>query len=97
MTEAYGKPIWEVLAERPEQRDTYQRAMSNVSAVSAYAIAAAYDFSGIKRLADIGGGQGMLLATMLRRYTNLQGVLFDRPEVVAGVPAESLCRHARQN
>ena len=46
VTEAYGKPIWDVLAERPEQRDTYQRAMSNVSAVSAYAIAAAYDFSG---------------------------------------------------
>ncbi len=94
VTEAYGKPIWDVLAERPEQRDTYQRAMSNVSAVSAYAIAAAYDFSGIKRLADIGGGQGMLLATLLRRYTNLQGVLFDRPEVVAGVPADRFDHYA---
>ncbi|HEX2449477.1 MAG TPA: methyltransferase [Methyloceanibacter sp.] len=88
VTEAYSKPIWDVLAERPEQRDTYQRAMSNVSAVSAHAIAAAYDFSSIERLADVGGGQGLLLATLLRRYPYLHGVLFDRPEVVAGVPAD---------
>ena len=88
VTAAYGEPIWEVLAERPEQRDTYQRAMSNVSGVSAHAIAAAYDLSGIKRLADVGGGQGVLLATLLRRNPALQGVLFDRPEVVAGVPAD---------
>lgn len=94
VTEAYGKPIWDVLAERPEQRDTYQRAMSNVSAVSAYAIAAAYDFSGIKRLADVGGGQGMLLATLLRRYPSLHGVLLDRPEVVAGVPADRFADYA---
>ena len=28
----------------------------------------AYDFSGIERLADVGGGHGLLLASILRRY-----------------------------
>ena len=58
VSEAYGKQIWEVLAERPEQCETFQRAMTKVTAISADAIVEAYDFSGIKRLADVGGGSG---------------------------------------
>ena len=52
------------------------------------AITAAYDFSGIERLADVGGGHGALLASILRRYPNMRGVLFDREEIVAGVPKD---------
>ena len=89
VSEAYGKQIWEVLAERPEQCEIFQRAMTNSTAAAADAIVEAYDFSGIKRLADVGGGQGLLLASILRRYKTLQGVLFDRPEVVSGVPASA--------
>ena len=66
VTEAYGKPIWEVLAERPEQCETFQRAMTNSTSVAADAIVEAYDFSGIERLADVGGGHGLLLAAILR-------------------------------
>jgi hypothetical protein len=86
VTEAYGKDIWGVLAERPEQCEIFQRAMTNSTAGAADAIVEAYDFSGIKRLADVGGGHGLLLASILRRYPKLKGVLYDRPEVVAGVP-----------
>lgn len=86
VTEAYGKPIWEVLAERPEQCETFQRAMTNSTSVAADAIVDAYDFSGIERLADVGGGHGLLLAAILRANPELQGVLFDRPEVIAHVP-----------
>jgi len=88
VTQAYGKGIWEVLGERPEQCETFQRAMTNSSAVAADAIVDAYDFSGIERIADVGGGQGLLLATILRRNPNLKGVLFDLPEVVAHVPQD---------
>src|SRR6476620_722188 len=49
------------------------------------AVTGAYDFSGIKRLADLGGGHGALLASILRRYPQMQGVLFDRAEIIAGV------------
>jgi hypothetical protein len=86
VTEAYGKDIWAVLAERPEQCETFQRAMTNSTAGAADAIVEAYDFSSIERLADVGGGHGLLLASVLRRYPKLEGVLYDRPEVVAGVP-----------
>jgi hypothetical protein len=86
VSEAFGKHIWEVLAERPEQCETFQRAMTNSTSGSAEAIVEAYDFSGIKRIADVGGGHGLLLASILRRNKKLQGVLFDRPEVVGSVP-----------
>jgi hypothetical protein len=88
VTEAYGKPIWEVLAERPEQCETFQQAMTNSTSVAADAIVEAYDFSGIERLADVGGGHGLLLAAILRANAHVQGVLFDRPEVVEHVPEQ---------
>jgi hypothetical protein len=86
VSEAYGKQIWEVLAERPKQCETFQHAMTNSTSVAADAIVEAYDFGGVKRLADVGGGHGLLLASILRRNPALQGVLFDRPEVVGHVP-----------
>jgi hypothetical protein len=85
VSEAYGKPIWDVLAERPEQCETFQHAMTNSTSVAAHAIVEAYDFAGIRRLADVGGGHGLLLASILRANPALQGVLFDRPEVVGSV------------
>src|SRR5712691_11476979 len=44
-------------------------------------------FSGIRRLVDVGGGHGLFLATILQAYPAMRGVLFDRPEVAAGAAA----------
>ncbi len=85
VTQAYGKDVFDVLADKPEQLAAFQAAMSSSSVLGGEAVAAAYDFSGIERLADVGGGHGGLLAAILARYPKMQGVLFDRPEVVAGV------------
>src|SRR2546430_1581186 len=35
-----------------------------------------------RRIVDVGGGQGLLLAAILRRHPSAQGVLFDLPQVV---------------
>jgi len=88
VSKAYGQHVFDVLAERPEQSDTFQAAMTSSSTMDGKAVTDAYDFSGIKRLADVGGGHGALLASILRRYPQMQGVLFDRAEIVAGVPKD---------
>ena len=88
VSEAYGQPIWEVLAERPKQCESFQNAMTAMSGVAAKGVVEAYDFSGIERLADVGGGHGVLLASILRAYPDMQGVLFDRPEVISSVPKD---------
>lgn len=84
VTRAYGKHAFELLAERPDQAETFHRAMSSFSAIDSEAILGAYDFSGIRRLADVGGGHGTLLAAILQRYPQMEGVLYDLPEVVEG-------------
>jgi hypothetical protein len=86
VTKAYGKHAFKVLADHPDQAETFHRGMVNISALVGDAVAKAYDFSGFTRISDIGGGHGMLLASILRRYSHLQGVLYDLPEVVAGAP-----------
>jgi hypothetical protein len=85
VSQAYGKHVFDVLADRPDLSDTFQAAMTSGSTMAGKAVTAAYDFSGIERLADVGGGHGALLASILRRYPDMQGVLFDREEIVAGV------------
>ena len=96
VTMAYGKPIFDLLAERPEQCATFQRAMSGGSAIAAQSILASYGFSGIERLADLGAGHGLLLASVLQKYPAMQGVLYDLPEVVVGVPAGRLAACGRR-
>jgi hypothetical protein len=56
VSQAYGKDVFELLAERPEQLATFQAAMTSGSTLAGDAITQAYDFSFIKRLADVGGG-----------------------------------------
>jgi hypothetical protein len=46
------------------------------------AVADAYDFSGFRTIVDVGGATGNMLAAILSRHAEPQGVLFDRPHVV---------------
>lgn len=80
----YGKSLSEYLAENPDQARLHNEGMTNTSQASAPAVLAAYDFSGITKLVDVGGGHGFLLASILKAYPQMRGVLFDLPAVVAG-------------
>lgn len=88
VSKAYGQHVFDVLAERPEQLETFQAAMTSSSTLAGHAVVSAYDFGGIMRIADVGGGHGALLASILRHYPNMQGILFDRKEIVGGVPED---------
>src|SRR5262249_41122245 len=62
-------------------------AMTSFSASVSAAVVDAYDFSGITKLVDVGGGHGLLLASILGKYQQMKGVLFDAPSVIAGAKA----------
>jgi hypothetical protein len=47
----------------------------------------AYDFSGTRKVVDVAGGHGSLLAAILKSSPLATGVLFDQPSVIAGGPA----------
>jgi hypothetical protein len=88
---AYGAPFFEHLGRNPELEAVFQGSMAGRSGQEAADVVAAYDFSGIERLVDVGGGGGILLAEILRATPGLTGVLFDRPAVVADVPPMDRC------
>jgi hypothetical protein len=78
------KNAFDYLRTHPEEAAIFDGAMTDNSRRSAPAIAQAYDFGKFQQLADIAGGHGLLLATILQRFPSLEGVLFDLPEVIAG-------------
>jgi hypothetical protein len=84
---ALGADVFDYLAQQPAAAAVFHAAMSSFSGVEAAAVAAAYDFSEVQVLVDVGGGQGLLLATLLRAYPHLRGIVFDQPQIVAGAPA----------
>ncbi|MDI1448162.1 methyltransferase [Polyangium sp. 6x1] len=84
---AFGMGFWEYTAHNPEFAGVFSRAMSGYSREDAPLIVESYDFHGIETVVDVGGGHGLLLATILAKNPHLQGVLFDLPHVVEGAPA----------
>jgi hypothetical protein len=78
----HGVHAFEYLEQHPEALKIFGEAMTNVSSIENPAIAAAYKFSGIRTLVDVGGGHGSLLAAILKANPKLKGVLFDQPSVI---------------
>jgi SAM-dependent methyltransferase len=77
-----GMHDWDFYATHPEEGALFDAAMSANTGPVITAIADAYDFSRFPTIADIGGGNGTLLAEILRRHPHSRGVLFDLPHVV---------------
>jgi hypothetical protein len=84
---ANGMPVFEYLAQQPEEASYFSEAMVGFHGAEPPAVAAAYQFSGIKTVVDVGGATGNMLAAILSRHPGLRGVLFDRPHVVRDAPA----------
>ncbi|HEX5692846.1 MAG TPA: methyltransferase, partial [Roseiflexaceae bacterium] len=78
-----GMNIWDYYAQHPDEARHFANAMGNVSAVVADAVVAQYDFSACRKIVDVGGSHGRLLAALLRANPAARGVLFDRPNVIA--------------
>jgi hypothetical protein len=83
----HGMPAFDWLAKHPEQASLFSETMVGFHGMEPAAVAAAYDFSGLRTIADVGGATGNLLATILSRYPEPRGILFDVPHVVRDAPA----------
>ena len=80
---AMGQEPWEYFREHPEYGKPFNEWMTALSKMSAHTLVSHYDFSGIRTVCDVGGGHGFLLKTILERYPQARGILFDLPFVVA--------------
>jgi hypothetical protein len=77
-----GKGAFEYLRADPEAERVFDDAMTALSTIWGPAIAATYDFGRWETLTDVAGGNGALLAAILRAHPLLEGVLADAPGVV---------------
>jgi len=80
----YGVPVFEFLKQHPAEGQIFNAAMTEISMIDGPAVAEAYNFADIHSLVDVGGGHGLLLATILKSNPHLRGTLYDMPHVVKG-------------
>lgn len=78
----HGVGIWTYRADKPEETTIFNSAMEAMSRNVAPAIIAACDFTRFKRIVDVGGANGALLAAILAASPHSTGVVFDLPHVV---------------
>lgn len=83
----FGKPLFELLAERPEEASLFSETMVGFHGAEPPAVADTYDFSAFESIVDVGGATGNLLVHILGRHRRPRGVLFDLPHVVRDAPA----------
>lgn len=84
---SFGMPCFDWLASHPEEASLFNQTMVGFHGMEPPAIAAAYDFSEFRTIVDVGGSTGNMLVTILSRYPEPQGILFDLPHVVQNAPA----------
>jgi hypothetical protein len=79
----YGTDAWTYRRDHPEEQAIFDSAMTGNSRSEAQAVLEAYDFSRFGCVVDVGGGQGLLLKTILLACPATRGILFDQPQVIA--------------
>jgi hypothetical protein len=62
----------------PEEEKNFDAAMATFAPATAAALAAAYDFSQLGTVMDVGGGNGAILVGLLAANPSLRGIVFDR-------------------
>src|SRR5262245_20014833 len=68
---------FEYFADHPEEAAVFDEAMGSFTAMISDIVAATYDFSGMREVIDVAGGDGRLLTGILRTYPDLRGTVFD--------------------
>lgn len=84
MEQIYGAPIFEYFKQHPDEGQIFNDAMTSISAGDSPAVVDAYSFEGIHSIVDVGGGHGLLLATIMARNPQMKGTLYDEPHVIEG-------------
>jgi len=79
--EHFGRDFWAWLAAHPEERRAFDRAMAE-GAERLVERLAPVAWRGDETVVDVGGGNGSVLAGLLRLQPGLRGIVFDLPETV---------------
>jgi hypothetical protein len=79
---AMGQKVWEYMRDHPDENAAFNKGLAEIRTDEQAAIAAAYDWTGVNTVVDVGGGAGALLAAIVGDNPGVRGILFDRPDVL---------------
>jgi hypothetical protein len=82
---ANGKSVYDFCQDDPWSGDVFINAMSFLTDHAVNALLDVYDFDRFNTIMDVGGGQGGLIGSIVKRF-GCKGVLFDVPYVTATAP-----------
>jgi hypothetical protein len=86
----FGEHHFDYFAKHPEMG--FNQAMASSASIFGQ-IADVYDFSTKQVVVDIGGGNGELLHQVLDAAPHLEGILFERADVIGSVKARERCTY----
>jgi hypothetical protein len=81
-TKAFGAEFFDYLATHRDVGAQFDAAMAKQSAPENTGVAATYPFEQSRVVVDVGGGRGGFLATVLKTYPTVRGLLFDQAYVL---------------
>ncbi len=82
--QVFGRPFWEDLAAHPQIAAEFDALMGPAGhGIPDFDIELSDGWGHIRRVVDVGGGTGAMLASLLRRHPQATGVLIDLPGTVA--------------
>ena len=76
-----GAAAFEYYGKNLAEGEQFGKAMQNISRFAAAAVLEAYDFSGVKTMMDVGGGNGSLALAILEKHPEMRGTVFDLPYI----------------
>jgi hypothetical protein len=80
----FGAPLFDYLSAHAEYATKLFRAMSSISAARVAGLLETYDFSGTRKLTDVGGAHGAMAAAIAKRYPTIRCTCFDLPSAKQG-------------
>jgi hypothetical protein len=77
-----GMEYWDYCKANPREMEDFGQAMKSNSLSSMRGVLEHCDFSGVRKVADIGGGFGHLAIELLRKYRDLRGIVLELPDLI---------------
>lgn len=78
----YGKDMWGFYKEFPEMGENFGKGMTGMSGMELKGIIENYDFKPYKKIVDVGGGNGVMIHTILNNAPESSGIIFDEAHVI---------------
>lgn len=76
----FGTDFFSYLKDKPEMSADFNAAMSEGTRATADVLPAHFEFGPYETIVDVGGGDGTLLAAILRAHSSARGIVFDTAE-----------------